>query len=361
MMKVAIDCREFYEGRLTGIGRFLSAFITCASRKNDIKLLLYGSQNTVLPGGLAGGHARTLYESGTRHWEQVLLPRALKRDAADIFFSPYPKTCLLTRIPSVLAIHDLTWLLYPDYRGGPAFLRGLLARAYAWKASAVLTLSEHSRADIIRVLGVPERKLFVTRCGVDALSFRPRPGSGLLPAKYGLRRPYILYVGNSNPHKNLDGLIKAYAALPAGVKKEYDLVLCGVKDYTPPIVEGGACLVLRYIPDQDLPVLYSGAALFVFPSFYEGFGLPPLEAMACGCPVAASSASCLPEILGDACAYFDPGDISDMAAVIAAALGDPVLRAGLKARGKERAALYSPEKTYAAIRGVFDAVLGGAA
>jgi alpha-1,3-rhamnosyl/mannosyltransferase len=355
MRRIAIDCREFREGRITGIGRFLGNFVARASAaRPDWEFLLLGAQHTRVPFDF-GGNVRLekMYEANTQFWEQVLLPPVLKRRGCDLFYSPYPKTCLFSRVPSVLTIHDLTWLVYPGYRR-IVEPRLPLTRLYARKASAVLADSENSRKDIEKLLGEGGGKTFVCHGSVDAALFRRVEVGNILKARYGLDGDYILYVGNANPHKNLDGLVGAYGALPAELRDKYRLALAGVGNYRP---ELPGCVVIPAVPDADLPFLYSGAALFVFPSFYEGFGLPPLEAMACGCPVVSSGAPCMPEILGDACLYFDPFSRESITAAIAAALKAPGLRAGLAVKGRERMKLYAPDRTCGEMLRVFEEVM----
>lgn len=357
---IAVDCREFYKGRITGIGRFLGNFIGRASReRSDLEFILLGSQNTEIP-FVPGANVRTeiIYEANTQFWEQVSVPAILKSKRCDLYFSPYAKTCFFSSIRSVITIHDMTGFMYPGYRKMELFHR-FLTKAYSKRASAILTDSVNSRDDIMKILGIGPKKIFVCHGSVDGNVFHKVPDNGTLKTMYGINAPYILYVGNSNPHKNLAGLFKAYAGLPAELKNRYSLVLGGVgaRYVVPAGSQGDSCVVIEKVPDCDLPLLYSNAELFVFPSFYEGFGLPPLEAMACGCPVASSNASCLPEILGDSCVYFDPSHIEEMTGAISKVLRDPGLRTELIAKGLEQVKLYEPGKACEAILRVFDALL----
>ncbi|MDA8244180.1 MAG: glycosyltransferase family 1 protein [Elusimicrobia bacterium] len=359
-MRVAIDCREFCEGRMTGIGRFLSGFIAYAAReRKGWEFLLLGSQDTVFP-DLTEKNLRTLVirETNTRFWDQVLLPAALRREKCDLYFSPYNKTCFFSAVPSIITIHDLIGLIYPGYRER-SLLRRLLARLYALKASAILTVSENSRKDIAGILGIERERIFVCVNGIDGEIFYRRAECGRVKEKYGIVKPYVLYVGNSSPHKNVEGLLKAWSLLDTDIREEHSLVLAGVGGYRLPSKVQG--VVIGHVPDQDLPFLYSGAELFVFPSFYEGFGIPPVEAMACGCPVAASNTSCLPEILGDACSYFDPARPEDISGTISSALRDRARREELARKGLERARLFTPALQAAEIMRVMETVAAGRA
>lgn len=357
-MRIAIDGREFYEGRITGIGRYLANFIRAASAQRPAwEFLIFGSQHTKVPFEF-GRNVRfeVMREINTQLWEQVQLPVRLKREACDLFYSPYPKTCLFSPVPSVMVIHDLTGLIYPGYAKAISperFLTGL----YAARASAILTPSENSKKDMVKLLGLDAAKISVCSGGVDPGIFFPRTGGA--PAGRGVNGPYALYVGNSRPHKNVPGLVKAWGLLDRAQRNGHSLVLAGVGGYEVPPELGDSVKVLRALPEADLPGLYSAAGLFIFPSFYEGFGLPAVEAMACGCPVLSSDSSCMPEILGDAAAYFDPADPVKMAAAIAALLKDPEARAVLSKRGLERAGRYAPEATHERAVEVIESLAAG--
>jgi len=359
---IAVDCREFQRGKITGIGRFLRNFISYAARaRGGWRFILLGGPETEIPAGLGPNvGAAVIDHRDARLWEQAGLPALLKRERCGLFFSPYYKTCLFTSVPSVVTIHDLTSLIYPGYCSFPFFYRRLM-RLYAGKAAAVMTDSLNSKKDIERILGIDPDKISVVNGSVDRSFFYERMDTAAVKSRYGIPGRYILCVGNSNPHKNLDGLVKAYAGLPEGIKKEYSLVLAGAGQDAlfPEHRTDASCIVCGHVADEDLPALYSGASLFVFPSFYEGFGLPPLEAMACGCPVASSSAACMPEILGDACVYFDPSDTGAMRRVMLGALKDAGLAAVLKMKGSARAALYTPDKICTGALEVLESALGG--
>ena len=359
--KIAIDCREFYKEKTTGIGRLLENFIAYApGSRPEWEFLLLGSVDTVLPFKPAGNVSfRVIAGSNTQFWEQVRLPMALRRERCDLFFSPYYKTCFFSGLPSIVTIHDLIDLIYPGYTKFPAVYKRLM-RLYAGSSAAVLTDSENSKRDIAALLGIPPGKIFVNSAGVDTSVFYERKNALAYLGKLGISTPYVLYLGNSNPHKNVDGLVKAYAALPEALRAGRRLVLAGVGDYLPPAgIAPGSFIKLAHVASEDLPFLYSGAGVFAFPSFYEGFGLPPLEAMACGCPVASSNTSCLPEILGDACAFFDPASVESIKNTLASLLSGPELRSSLRLKGFEQIKKHDPRAAASALAGLFDSVLRG--
>ncbi len=359
--KIAIDCREFYKGKTTGIGRFLQNYISrLPALRPGWEFLLLGDSGTELPFGLPGNVSfLAISGSNTQFWEQVSLPAALKREKCDLFFSPYYKTCVFTGVPTIITIHDLTNLVYPGYTKFAAVYRGAM-RFYAASAAAVLTVSEYSKQDIVRLLGVDPGKIFVNHNAVDPAVFYERGDAAPRLKKLGISAPYVLYVGNANPHKNVDGLVKAFAELPERLRSGRSLVLAGVGDYAAPAGVGPGTLVkLERVPSEDLPFLYSAAEVFAFPSFYEGFGLPPVEAMACGAPVVSSNASSLSEVLGEACSYFDPASVESMKNALAALLSDKGVRDNLRLKGLEQAKKYDPLAAAEALLPLFEACFRG--
>ena len=252
---------------------------------------------------------------------------------------------------SVVTIHDLMYYLYPGLC--PNVLAHYYAR-FVFKAAAraskrIIADSEHTKRDIVKNLGAAPEKVAVIYCGVDEI-YRPEKDGNKLKAirdRYGIEREYILYVGNHGDNKNLLRLIHAYSMLKA--RKRYNLLIGGKIDprrtrlYRAPEELGIADSVTftGYLPDEDLPGLYTMASLFVFPSLYEGFGFPPLEAMACGTPVVCSNATSLPEVAGDAALMFNPLNADEMTERMDEALSDEALRAGLREKGLERASAFS--------------------
>jgi glycosyltransferase involved in cell wall biosynthesis len=230
-----------------------------------------------------------------------------------------------------------------------------MARLVARRAAAVITDSEYSREDIVRLLGVPREKLVVLPIGITA-DYRPVDEPQVLARvtqHYGITRPYVLYIGNFKPHKNVKTLLHAFAKLPKTVLDTHQLVLGGALDAFQP---AHAALALElgiaervvfpgFIAEPDLPALYAAAALFVLPSVYEGFGLPVLEAMACGAPVVCGRVTSLPEVVGDSAVLIDPHNVAEMAVAIARVLTDTALRQELRVQGLLRAQQFTPPHT----------------
>ncbi|MGB8657586.1 MAG: glycosyltransferase family 1 protein [Candidatus Zixiibacteriota bacterium] len=255
---------------------------------------------------------------------------------------------------SLLTIFDLNFLALRKFTlWSGRWHYAIKMKDYAKRCDGIITVSESSKEEIVRLLEVPPEKVVVTYGGYSE-KFRPQ-GDGqdreTVMKKYRIGGDFILYVGTLEPRKNLKGLIEAYARSRA--KEDFLLVLAGGTGWNyKHIFRLVEQLSLRdrvifcgYVPEPDLPALYRGASLFAYPSFYEGFGLPPLEAMACGTPVVVSDTTSLPEVVGDAGIYVDPLDIEQIAASIDTVLSDSQLARTLRQRGLERAKLFSWERT----------------
>ncbi len=281
-----------------------------------------------------------------------------------LLHSPYYIKPYFARVPSVVTIFDLIPLVVPDAVPGAGarlmfrFLAGLAARTSA----RVIAPSYATRDDLVSRLKVPREKIVVVPLAADT-RFAPQPATELarVREKYALPSDYILSVGINKPHKNLTTLIEAWQRADT----DTGLVIAGAWDER---YAGEQSAIgnrkskihfIHNITDSDLPALYAGATVFVFPSLYEGFGLPPLEAMACGAPVICSNASSLPEVVGDPSSFadrsggsgqaaalmFDPSDVDALAAILTRVLNEPALRDQLRAKSLARAAQFSWERT----------------
>jgi len=278
-----------------------------------------------------GGMARFL-------WNQSVVPYKLWSRGATVLFSPNHEAALFCPCPQVVVIPDLLPLLYP---GTYPRLRHYFRYVLPWvlrRCEAIIAISENTKKDLVKHYGLPARGIEVIYPGVDRSLYRPVPAG---PVK---KEPYILYVGSEFEYKNVDVLIDVFCRL-ARAGLPHDLVICGKRDprrfpRLRSLVRRSAMeervIFLDYLPKADLPGLYSRAELLVFPSSYEGFGLPLLEAMACGCPVASSWAASMPEVCGDAAAYFDPGDPEDMLRTVGAVLGDRSRLETMRRKGLDR-------------------------
>jgi glycosyltransferase involved in cell wall biosynthesis len=282
-------------------------------------------------------------------WEQFLAPLLVRRIGADVFHGTLNVVPLACPIPSVVTIHDLAFIRFPQtFRAYNRTYLDFATRLTARRAARILTVSEHTRREVIGLLGVPPERVVVTPNAARA-HFRPPPIGAIdqLRARHGLPERFLLYVGTLEPRKNLTTLLEAFAEVAR--RTDATLLIGGGKGwlYTP-IFERLAALGLRdrvrfvgYIDEEELPLWYAAATVFVFPSIYEGFGMPPLEAMACGTPVVTSNTSSLPEVVGDAGIMVDPHDAAALAAALTQLLNDADLRADLRTRGLQRAARFT--------------------
>lgn len=270
----------------------------------------------------------------------------------------------------VVTLHDAATYTWPETHNWLDNWR------YRWhlplalrRADAVVTVSECSRRDLARYLDLPGERLHVTSEGVDPRFVPVRDGATLREAlgRYGIEGPYLLYVGGINPRKNIARLLEAYGR----VRERHPharLVVAGKRQWQAEGVDAAlrrlgladAVHFTGYVADADLPAIYSGAELFVFPSLYEGFGLPPLEAMACGTPVVTSDAASLPEVVGNAALLVDPLDVGSIAAAIDRLLSHPALAADLRSRGLARARRFTWERAARETIAVYEHVLRGA-
>jgi glycosyltransferase involved in cell wall biosynthesis len=290
-------------------------------------------------------------------WEQAIQPLALRQIKADLlhalaFVAPAASPC-----PFVITIYDLSFLRYPDaFRPFNRWYLSHFTAASVKRARAVITISESTRQDVINLLGAPPERVFTIYCGVDE-TFRPLPAAEIAAFKAGQRLPetFILYLGTLEPRKNVEGLIRAYARWRQWDPTTPPLVVAGGKGwYYKQIFElveahhlAETIYFPGYIPQEQLPLWYNAASLFVYPSFFEGFGLPVLEAMACGTPVITSTRSSLPEVVGnhETARLVDPTDIETLAGTMAEVMGHDDLRATMVKQGLAQAAKFRWEKT----------------
>ncbi|MBN1593226.1 MAG: glycosyltransferase [Candidatus Coatesbacteria bacterium] len=290
-------------------------------------------------------------------WRNFYLPHRLRSDGTDVFHDPgYFLPIVSGGYKSVVTVHDLVVYTFPQTNSKKYFwYMRQMTKIGVQKADLIIALSFHTKEDLIRILKVPESKVRVVYSATNEY-LKPVTDPAEIAAareKFGIDGPYILCVNTIEPRKNLPRLLSAYHLLKTEMKLEHKLVVCGMfgwlyGDVFTTIRELGledSIIFTSYVKDEDLPRLYSGADLFVFPSLYEGFGLPALEAMACGAPVITSSSSSLPEIVGDAAIMINPYSIDELAEAMFGVLTDKKLRDRMRRDGLARASLFSWEKT----------------
>jgi glycosyltransferase involved in cell wall biosynthesis len=292
--------------------------------------------------------------------EQMELPRKIPK--CDLFWSPHYNIPLLPirARKRAVTIHDVCHLVFAQYLSLPEkiYARCMLPAAYR-RSNAVIANSEFTKSELKKYLGRRRSDVKAIHMGMDSQFFQRVQDLQRLEKvrdKHRLPETFILFVGNPKPHKNLAGLIHAFSHLSLS---SCTLVIVG-KNHArnqSEIAKNERVIHLDNVSDEDLPALYTMASLFVLPSLYEGFGLPPLEAMCCGCPTAVSSAASIPEVCGEASAYFHPGKIGEMAQIMETVLKSESLQNQLIAKGYDRVKLFQWQRTAENYRRVFEQIL----
>lgn len=351
-MRIGIDCRMI---GWTGVGRYTKNLLTnlfTIDFQNEYFLFFLKNdfEKFVVPNNrikkiLVSGKAYSYGEQTSFLW-------ALKKINPDLVHFTHFSRPIFFGGRSVVTIHDLTHLFFPGEKMKSFFKKwayGLVLSHSCRTAEKIIAVSENTKKDLRKFLGIAPHKIEVIYEGVEANYREVGPEEiERVRKKYHLTKPYILYIGVWRVHKNLVGLIKAFGYLKNKYNPNIDLVVGGKHDSGTSVFETikkfnlkDNVLLPGFVAEEDLPALYSGAELFVFPSFYEGFGLPILEAMSCGVPVVCSNTSSLPEVAGEAAQYFDPYNPEEMAEAIREVLINKGLAETLRQKGFERVGNFS--------------------
>jgi glycosyltransferase involved in cell wall biosynthesis len=368
-MRIGIDARLlFYQ--TAGIGQYVLGLTQAmAELDGEDEFVLFQSRkdhNRLVTA--PNFHRRVLWTPSHHRFETTALSAELFPHYLDLFHSPdfIPPSHL--RYPSVITVHDLAFLLYPD------FLTPKSARYYgqvdgaARRARHIIAVSESTKRDVMRLLGVPEDKVTViheaahpTFRELDHVEARRQ-----VSKRYGLTDDFILFVSTIEPRKNLPTLLKAYRRMIDVYHPRATLVIAGAQGWLTERVQEtvaslklGECVrFLGAVSVEELLYLYNAARLLALPSFYEGFGLPPLEAMACGTPVVVSNISSLPEVVGDAAKLVDPNDEEAWSVALWRILSDNGLQAEMRKKGLVRAATFSWQRAARETLDVYRKVVG---
>jgi glycosyltransferase involved in cell wall biosynthesis len=369
-LRIAIDARKM---RDYGIGTYVRNLLRHLSRLDaETEYILFCRESDCGTVEELGANFRAIPEVAKPYSvsEQLRIPMDLRREKIDLFHAPHYVLPPLTPCKSVVTIHDCIHLRFPQY------LPNRLAYAYAWssmwlatrRANRVLTVSEASKRDILRYYSIPDQRIDVIYNAIDdRLGEEPSPEDiERVRDRYQLNAPYVLYAGNIKPHKNLERLIEAFHTLRQDPDLGHvKLLIIGdeVSKYATLRRAVHRYKLHKYVrffgfvPDKTLAVFYRLARVFVFPSLYEGFGFPPLEAMASGAPVITSNVSSLPEVVGDAALLIDPHDPIAIAEAMRRVLLDSDLREDLRQRGLRRVKEFSWERSVRRVREIYDEVL----
>ncbi len=370
-MRIAIDARKLRDFGIGTYIRNLTEQLAQLDQSTEYVLLLPPAD--VEFAADLGENFRGIAETSPPYSlaEQIRIPLALARERIHLLHEPHYVLPPATRCRSVVTIHDCIHLMFPQYL--PSRLAPYYARASMWSATRqadrILTVSEASKADILRFFDIAPERVEVIYNALDARFSEP-PDAWLMDQvrqRYQLDHPYVLYVGNIKPHKNLERLIAAFALARREGPDNLRLIVIGDELSRYPALRQAVhrhrldkhVRFLGFQPAPTLIAFYRLARAFVFPSLYEGFGLPPLEAMACGTPVVTSNVSSLPEVTGGAAVLVDPYDAESIADGIRRVVHDEDLRADLIARGLARVNDFSWRDAASKTHQIYTEVLQG--
>jgi len=363
-VRIGIDARKLHDFGIGTYIRNLLRQLARMDRRTEFVILCRPEDRETL--AALGENFRAVVESAGNYSakEQVTIPLALMREGVTLFHAPHYVLPPLVRCTSVVTIHDCIHLMFPQYlpnRFAYWYARtsiGLAAR----RATRIMTVSESSKRDILKFVDTEPGKIDVIYNAYDErFAIDPREEDVVrVRERYQLESEFVLYAGNVKPHKNLERLIEAFHLVRKRGLEYLKLVLIGdeISKYT--ALRRAVhhhqlhkyVRFLGYLPEETLAVMYRLAGVFVFPSLYEGFGLPPLEAMASGTPVVTSNVSSLPEVAGDAAVLVDPYDPRAIADGIYQVLTDEQLRRDLRRKGVARAGMFSWEQSVRRIRAI---------
>jgi glycosyltransferase involved in cell wall biosynthesis len=296
-----------------------------------------------------------LHEASTKSslarlaYQQMLMPRSLTAENATLLYSPVPEGMLNPVTKQIITVHDLIPLVIPESTQLLKYYYKIFLPRLLKVSDAIITVSESTKQDIEKYYPTVDKPIHVRHQGYNSHVFNVNDSSKVAKVtnKYGIQdAEYLLAVGERRAYKNTESLIQSFARLSL---KDLKLVIVGklnksakdIHDVPRQFGVQDRVKFLGYVPDEDLANLYQGAKAFIFPSLYEGFGIPLLEAMACGCPIAASKTSSIPEVCGSAAIYFNPHDIDDMAKIISDLLASESLQSKCRMQGLERIKSFS--------------------
>jgi glycosyltransferase involved in cell wall biosynthesis len=364
-LRIGIDARKLHD---FGIGTYIRNLLRQLARLDrDTEFVVLCRPEDCESLASLGDNFRAVPERAANYSvaEQVTIPLALWREGVTLFHAPHYVLPPLVRSRSVVTIHDCIHLMFPQYlpnRFALQYARSSIALA-ARRAARVMTVSESSKRDILRFVETPADKIDVIYNAYDErFTVEPREEDVVrVRERFQLHDEFVLYAGNVKPHKNLERLIEAFELVRKRGLDHLKLVMIGdeISKYT--ALRRAVHLhqlhkyvrFLGYLPEETLAVMYRLAGVFVFPSLYEGFGLPPLEAMASGTPVVTSNVSSLPEVAGDAAVLVDPYDPQAIADGIYRVLSDETLRRDLRKKGVARAGMFSWETSVRRVHKIY--------
>lgn len=411
-MKIVIEAFALSQERLTGVGYVVLNYLNCLQKLDADNTYFVFSMDPLVRGSIAGDRWNSLsfdnmfskarkwsrrkweqYQKKRNHliqpiyviWFRVLkilfetldelvtslqLVSFIKRERIDVYVGTstyYYPLLFVSRVKKTAIVYDLVWKFFPETMELGNRIRMTLLTMYNMRRmDALIAISENTKSDIIRILNITKPVIAIPLAADKNIFHVPTSSqiSSILK-KYRIPRKYILSVCTLEPRKNIKTLIQAFEKMKA--RHDYSLVLVGMtgwkqSEFLSSLTETAIkerIIFTGYVPDADLAALYGGASIFVYPSLYEGFGLPVLEAMQCACPVITSSTSSIPEVVGNAAIMVDPYKVNDLVNALDRVLADGKLRKTLKNNGLRRAKQFSWESSTNDLIGVFNALTHG--
>lgn len=368
-MNIGINA-QILNDAATGVARYAENMIRALlSLESRHSFVLFGGASFAGPGIRVVPTSSTIDTSARRIlWEQLVLPGKARAEGVDLLYYPdHTGPLLVKHCQIVITIHDLAFLSMPEtHQPARRMYKSMTFHRSVVQSDKIVADSDSTQRECVNQAGIPKEKIVVVHGGVDPSMHRENDAEILsgVKTKYGLKDRFILYVGTLERRKNLVRLVHSFAKLKKNGSMRHQLVLAGGRGYGyEEILEAARTDGVTedisfpgFVEEEDMSPLYSLADLLVYPSLYEGFGFPPLEAMACGCPVIASNVTSLPEVVGDAGLLIDPSDTTALSEAILHVVSDREVHKSMVAKGYERVKKFSWQNSAQKLLGVFDSM-----